>query len=80
MYNFLIFPNFLILAVIHGLSFKDFNNLDQARRTESSLQKIRLGAQRRGGASSDTSDHVVSETDKVCMQLFLDIQVRVIFD
>ncbi|KAL3528104.1 hypothetical protein ACH5RR_012760, partial [Cinchona calisaya] len=45
-----------------------------ARKTESSLQKIRLGAQRRAGASSDFSDHNVSDTDKVCMQLFLDIQ------
>lgn len=45
-----------------------------ARRTESSLQKIRLGAQRRAGASSDISDNNVSDTDKVCMQLFLDIQ------
>ncbi|XP_027179730.1 conserved oligomeric Golgi complex subunit 2 [Coffea eugenioides] len=45
-----------------------------ARKTESSLQKIRLGAQRRAGASSDVSDHNVSDTDKICMQLFLDIQ------
>ncbi|KAL6175031.1 hypothetical protein ACLB2K_051674 [Fragaria x ananassa] len=44
-----------------------------ARRTESSLQKIRLGAQRRGGAV-DVSDSNVSDTDKICMQLFLDIQ------
>ncbi|CAH9106187.1 unnamed protein product [Cuscuta epithymum] len=45
-----------------------------ARKTESSLQKIRLGAQRRAGASSDVSDHNISDTDKMCMQLFLDIQ------
>ncbi|KAL1566512.1 conserved oligomeric Golgi complex subunit 2-like [Salvia divinorum] len=45
-----------------------------ARKTESSLQKIRLGAQRRAGASSDVSDNNVSDTDKICMQLFLDIQ------
>eukprot|EP00262_Sarcandra_glabra_P009149 TRINITY_DN2317_c0_g1_i1.p1 TRINITY_DN2317_c0_g1~~TRINITY_DN2317_c0_g1_i1.p1 ORF type:complete len:183 (-),score=33.22 TRINITY_DN2317_c0_g1_i1:52-567(-) len=45
-----------------------------ARRTESSLQRIRQGAQRRAGASSDPSDHNVSDTDKICMQLFLDIQ------
>ncbi|KAK4264502.1 hypothetical protein QN277_025666 [Acacia crassicarpa] len=46
-----------------------------ARKTESSLQRIRQGAQqRRGGASSDVSDHNVSDTDKICMQLFLDIQ------
>lgn len=48
---------------------------EQARRTESSLQKIRLGAQRRAGTSSDVSDNNVSDTDKICMQLFLDIQV-----
>ncbi|KAK4414140.1 Conserved oligomeric Golgi complex subunit [Sesamum alatum] len=45
-----------------------------ARKTESSLQKIRLGAQRRAGATSDVSDQNVSDTDKMCMQLFLDIQ------
>ncbi|KAL9438999.1 hypothetical protein AB3S75_024623 [Citrus x aurantiifolia] len=45
-----------------------------ARKTESSLLKIRQGAQRRAGASSDVSDHNVSDTDKICMQLFLDIQ------
>ncbi|XWS75354.1 hypothetical protein CRYUN_Cryun01aG0079600 [Craigia yunnanensis] len=44
------------------------------RKTESSLQRIRQGAQRRAGASSDVSDHNVSDTDKICMQLFLDIQ------
>ncbi|XP_061342217.1 conserved oligomeric Golgi complex subunit 2 isoform X3 [Gastrolobium bilobum] len=46
-----------------------------ARKTESSLQKIRQSAQRRAGASSDVSDNNVSDTDKICMQLFLDIQV-----
>ena len=45
-----------------------------ARKTESSLQKIRQSAQRRAGASSDISDNNVSDTDKICMQLFLDIQ------
>ncbi|KAI4336306.1 hypothetical protein L6164_014846 [Bauhinia variegata] len=45
-----------------------------ARKTESSLQRIRQGAQRRAGASSDVSDNNVSDTDKICMQLFLDIQ------
>ncbi|PPD79392.1 hypothetical protein GOBAR_DD23690 [Gossypium barbadense] len=45
-----------------------------ARKTESSLQRIRQGAQRRAGASSDVLDHNVSDTDKICMQLFLDIQ------
>lgn len=45
-----------------------------ARKTESSLQRIRQGAQKRAGASSDVTDHNVSDTDKICMQLFLDIQ------
>lgn len=45
-----------------------------ARKTESSLQRIRQGAQRRAGASSDVSDNNVSDTGKICMQLFLDIQ------
>ncbi|KFK29022.1 hypothetical protein AALP_AA7G078500 [Arabis alpina] len=47
-----------------------------ARKTESSLQKLRQSAraQKRGGAASGVSDHNVSETDKMCMQLFLDIQ------
>ncbi|KAF2302637.1 hypothetical protein GH714_000521 [Hevea brasiliensis] len=49
-----------------------------ARKTESSLQRIRQGAQRRGGASSDVSDNSVSDTDKICMQLFLDIQASYI--
>ncbi|OWM65486.1 hypothetical protein CDL15_Pgr009076 [Punica granatum] len=45
-----------------------------ARKTESSLQRIRQGAQRRAGASSEISDNNVSDPDKICMQLFLDIQ------
>lgn len=45
-----------------------------ARKTESSLQRIRQGAQRRTGASSEVSDNNVSDTDKICMQLFLDVQ------
>ncbi|OIT33781.1 PREDICTED: conserved oligomeric Golgi complex subunit 2 [Nicotiana attenuata] len=48
--------------------------VNMSRRTESSLQKLRLGAQRRAGASSDVSDQNLSDTDKICMQLFLDIQ------
>ncbi|XP_057416274.1 conserved oligomeric Golgi complex subunit 2 isoform X2 [Lotus japonicus] len=47
------------------------------RKTESSLQKMRQSAQRRAGASSDISDNYVSDTDKICMQLFLDIQQTV---
>ncbi|EEF51806.1 conserved oligomeric Golgi complex subunit 2 [Ricinus communis] len=45
-----------------------------ARKTEVSLLRIRQGAQRRGGASSDVSDQSVTNSDKICMQLFLDIQ------
>ncbi|KAF8762346.1 hypothetical protein HU200_009525 [Digitaria exilis] len=45
-----------------------------ARKTESSLQRLRQGAQRRVGASADASDNIISDTDKICMQLFLDIQ------
>lgn len=45
-----------------------------ARKTESSLQRLRQGAQRRVGASTDSSDNIISDTDKICMQLFLDIQ------
>ncbi|CAL9030799.1 unnamed protein product [Prunus brigantina] len=50
------------------------NVISMARRTASSLQRIRQGAQRRGGASSDVSDQNVSDTDKISMQIFLDIQ------
>ncbi|XP_062168927.1 conserved oligomeric Golgi complex subunit 2 [Alnus glutinosa] len=46
-----------------------------ARKTEYSLQRIRLGAlQKRAGASSDVSDNNATDTDKICMQLLLDIQ------
>lgn len=45
-----------------------------SRRTESSLQKIRQSAQRRAGTSSGISDNNVSDTDRMCMQFFLDIQ------
>uniref|UniRef100_A0A0D3FRD5 Conserved oligomeric Golgi complex subunit 2 n=1 Tax=Oryza barthii TaxID=65489 RepID=A0A0D3FRD5_9ORYZ len=45
-----------------------------ARKTESSLQRLRQGAQRRVGANTDASDNIISDTDKICMQLFLDIQ------
>ncbi|KAF3328523.1 conserved oligomeric Golgi complex subunit 2-like protein [Carex littledalei] len=44
------------------------------KKTESSLQRLRQGAQRRVGASSDASDNNISDTEKICMQLFLDIQ------
>ncbi|XP_024924466.2 conserved oligomeric Golgi complex subunit 2 isoform X2 [Ziziphus jujuba] len=45
-----------------------------AQKTETSLQRIRQGAQRRAGASSDVSDQTVSNTKKICTQLLLDIQ------
>ncbi|ONK71964.1 uncharacterized protein A4U43_C04F14250 [Asparagus officinalis] len=45
-----------------------------ARKTESSLLRLRQGAQRRVGGSSDTADSNISDTDKICRQLFLDIQ------
>uniref|UniRef100_A0A0D6R2N2 Conserved oligomeric Golgi complex subunit 2 n=1 Tax=Araucaria cunninghamii TaxID=56994 RepID=A0A0D6R2N2_ARACU len=45
-----------------------------ARKTESSLQRIRQGAQKRGGAGTDSLDSNISDTDKICMQLFLDVQ------
>ncbi|KAH0470863.1 hypothetical protein IEQ34_000586 [Dendrobium chrysotoxum] len=45
-----------------------------ARKTESSLLRLRQGAQRRVGASSDALDNNISNTEKICMQLFLDIQ------
>ncbi|KAM2228222.1 hypothetical protein ACFXTI_014942 [Malus domestica] len=50
------------------------NVVSVTRKMETSLQRIRQGAQRRGGASSDVSDQNVSDTDKICMQIFLDIQ------
>ncbi|KAI3919573.1 hypothetical protein MKX01_018396 [Papaver californicum] len=45
-----------------------------SRKTESSLQKIRQGAQRRAGANADVLNNNISNSDKICMQLFLDIQ------
>lgn len=48
--------------------------VDMVRKTETSLQKIRMGAQKRAGASLDVSETNVSDSDKVCMQLFLDNQ------
>lgn len=55
------------------------NIMLQARRTESSIQKFRQKAQKRTGAASGASDQNVSETDKMCMQLFLDTQVSSCF-
>ncbi|KAJ7556196.1 hypothetical protein O6H91_05G073700 [Diphasiastrum complanatum] len=45
-----------------------------ARRTESSLQRLRQGARQRVGAGADTTDSNISDTDKICAQLFLDVQ------
>ncbi|KAJ4752405.1 oligomeric golgi complex subunit-like protein [Rhynchospora pubera] len=45
-----------------------------ARKREFLLQRLRQGAQRRVGASSDASDDNISNTEKICMQLFCDIQ------
>ncbi|KAJ3703523.1 hypothetical protein LUZ61_007228 [Rhynchospora tenuis] len=45
-----------------------------ARKMEPSLQRLRQGAQRRVGASSDASDNNIYDTEKICMQLFRDIQ------
>lgn len=63
-----------LLDSVFDLVLLNFDH-EQARKTESSLQKIRQSAQRRAGASSDISDNYVSDTDKICMQLFLDIKV-----
>ncbi|KAL2934538.1 Conserved oligomeric Golgi complex subunit 2 [Bienertia sinuspersici] len=71
--------------LLRGTAFeitKSYNELaselvNAARKTDSSLLKLRQGAQKRAGGSSDVpdgSDHYVSNTDKMCMQLFLDIQ------
>ncbi|XP_010464008.1 PREDICTED: conserved oligomeric Golgi complex subunit 2-like [Camelina sativa] len=48
--------------------------VSEARKRETVLQKHRQNAQKRAGAASSLSDQNVSETDKMCMQLFLDLQ------
>ncbi|KAF3542839.1 hypothetical protein DY000_02000775 [Brassica cretica] len=49
--------------------------LSDARKTETYLQKSRQNAQKRAGAAaSGVTDHNVSGTEKMCMQLFLDLQ------
>lgn len=63
------------LFLTHQLLRSIYFNSLKARKTESSLQRLRQGAQRRVGASTDASDSIISDTDKICMQLFLDIQV-----
>ncbi|WZZ38573.1 hypothetical protein YC2023_034832 [Brassica napus] len=50
--------------------------LSDARKTETYLQKSRQNAQKRAGAAaSGVTDHNESGTEKMCMQLFLDLQV-----
>ncbi|XP_064943702.1 conserved oligomeric Golgi complex subunit 2 isoform X2 [Musa acuminata AAA Group] len=50
------------------------DTVNVARKTESSLLRLRQGAQRRVGATSDSMDNNISDTEKICMQLFLDVQ------
>lgn len=45
-----------------------------ARKTESSLQRFRQGVQKKGSTGTDSSESNISDTDKICMQLFLDVQ------
>jgi hypothetical protein len=48
----------------------------QARQTEASLQLLRRGARQRGAGAADTSDNISDNlSDKICAQLFLDVQV-----
>lgn len=48
----------------------------QARQTEASLQLLRRGARQRGAGGADTSDNISDNlSDKICAQLFLDVQV-----
>lgn len=61
-----------------GLCVVIDGNLLQARKRETVLQKHRQNAQKRAGAASGVSDQNVSETEKMCMQLFLDLQVTLL--
>ncbi|VVA96521.1 unnamed protein product [Arabis nemorensis] len=45
-----------------------------ATNKETVLQKFRQNAQKRAGAASGVSDQNVSQKDKMCVQLFLDLQ------
>lgn len=48
----------------------------QARQTEASLLLLRRGARQRGAGAADTNDNVSDNlSDKICAQLFLDVQV-----
>ncbi|GAB2240908.1 hypothetical protein Droror1_Dr00021426 [Drosera rotundifolia] len=72
----------MISDLLEGTAFEITNHyyalaeelVTMARKTESSLRKMRQGAQKRTGTSSDVADQSISNTDKICMQLFLDIQ------
>ncbi|BBN16902.1 conserved oligomeric Golgi complex subunit 2 [Marchantia polymorpha subsp. ruderalis] len=48
--------------------------INTARKTESTLQRFRQGAARQRGGGADTSENSISDTDKICAQLFLDVQ------
>ncbi|CAH8381462.1 unnamed protein product [Eruca vesicaria subsp. sativa] len=48
--------------------------LSEARKTETFLQKSRENAQKRAGVTTGVADQNVSGTEKMCMQLFLDLQ------
>jgi len=49
----------------------------QARQTEASLQLLRRGIRQRGAGAADTSDNISDNlSDKICAQLFLDVQVQ----
>ncbi|KAF6150046.1 hypothetical protein GIB67_002828 [Kingdonia uniflora] len=68
--------NKLILSVTEGITSRYYNLasevVDTTRKTASSLQRLRKhGVHKRGEQSSDVSD---LSNDKICMQLFLDVQ------
>ncbi|KAH0941818.1 hypothetical protein HID58_001455 [Brassica napus] len=71
----------ILLGTVTDITRRYYESADEvvslARRTESSLQQFRRKAQKRAGAASGASDDNVSETDKMCMQLFLDAQLSV---
>lgn len=52
--------------------------LDQVRKTESSLKRLKG---RKAGAADDPTKGgkaEISDTDKICHQLLLDVQVRIV--
>ncbi|KAL2613354.1 hypothetical protein R1flu_025046 [Riccia fluitans] len=48
--------------------------ITMAKKTETTLQRFRQGAARQRGGGTDTSENSISDTDKICAQLFLDVQ------